>query len=180
MQENMASDVAEAWKQFQKVLELYSAHVVLNPPCSAEQIREVEARLGFKFPASLEALLAINNGQRANGNEVKKGIFKSISGWDAYERHIFLGICDIEAAYRTFIDDSVLRSEFGDSEIPFAVAGNPTGYREAFCINRSTGVVSLLWTDYPDPHHPAEWQVQKFTRAKSLAEFIQKQIELYC
>lgn len=176
----MATDIVETWIQFRQVLKLYGEkHLILNTPCSTEQIREVETRLGFELPSSLKMLLVINNGQRVNDDEVKTGIFKSISGWDVYERHIFLSISDIEIAYRTFIEDSVLRSEFGISEIPFAVAGSPTRYREAFCINRSTGVVSLIWTEYADPFIPAEWQVRKFTRAESLAEFIQKQIELY-
>ncbi len=176
----MAPDIAESWEQFRQVLEVYGdVHLVLNPPCSTGQIREVETRLGFELPPSLKALLAINNGQRVNSNRVKKGIFKSVSGWDVYERHIFLGIREIETAYRTFIGDSVLRSEFGVSEIPFAVAGSPREYREAFCLNRSTGVVSLIWTEHADPFNPAEWQAKKFTRAEFLAEFIQKQIEFY-
>ncbi|QZZ20443.1 SMI1/KNR4 family protein [Leptothermofonsia sichuanensis E412] len=176
----MVPDIAESWEQFQQVLELYGeVHLILNPPCSTEQIHALETRLGFELPSSLKVLLAINNGQRVHNNGAKKGIFKSVSGWDVYERHTFLGIQDIETAYRTFIDDSVLRSEFGVSEIPFAVAGSPTGYREAFCLNRSTDVVSLIWTEHADPFNPAEWQVGKFTRAESLAEFIQKQIEFY-
>ncbi|MDW8319453.1 MAG: SMI1/KNR4 family protein [Anaerolineae bacterium] len=177
----MAADLAEAWEQFRQALELYGeASRVLNPPCSTEQVHEVETRLGFELPPSLKALLAINNGQRIDNERNKRGIFKSVSGWDVYERHVFLGIRDIETAYRTFIDDTILRSEFGVEEIPFAVAGNPTRYKEAFCINRSTGVVSLIWTDYVDPFSPADWQVKKCTRARSLAEFVQKQVELYC
>lgn len=176
----MAPDVAESWQQFRQVLAVYGeVHLMLNPPCSTEQIHEVETRLGFELPSSLKVLLLMNDGQCVNSNGVKKGIFKSVSGWDVYEKHIFLGIRGIETAYRTFIDDSVLRSEFGVNEIPFAVAGNPTGYREAFCLNRSTGVVSLIWTEYADPFNPPKWQVDKFTRAESLAEFIQKQIEFY-
>ncbi|UZQ54117.1 SMI1/KNR4 family protein [Trichothermofontia sichuanensis B231] len=176
----MALDIAESWEQFRQVLAVYcETHLVLNPPCSTEQIHEVETRLSFELPSSLKVLLSMNDGQRVNSNGVKKAIFKSVSGWDVYERHIFLGIRDIETAYRTFIDDSVLRSEFGVNEIPFAVAGSPTRYREAFCLNRSIGVVSLIWTEYTDPFNPAKWQVDKFTRSQSLAEFIQKQIEFY-
>ncbi|MCX7852286.1 MAG: SMI1/KNR4 family protein [Caldilineales bacterium] len=177
----MAADLAEAWERFRQALKLYGeACWVLNPPCSTEEVHEVETRLGFELPPSLKALLAINNGQRIDNDRIKMGIFKSVSGWDVYERHVFLGIRDIEIAYRTFIDNTVLRSEFGVNEIPFAIAGNPTSYKEAFCINRSTGVVSLIWTDHVDLFNPAEWQVKKFTRARSLAEFVQKQIELYC
>lgn len=176
----MTPGIAESWEQFRQVLKMYGeVSLVLNPPCSAEQIHEAETRLGFELPSSLKALLAINNGQCVDSNRINQGVFKSVSGWDVYERHIFLGIRDIETAYRTFIEDSVLRSEFGVSEIPFAVAGSPTRYREALCIHRSTGVVSLIWTEHDDPFSPAKWQVEKFTRAESLAGFIQKQIELY-
>lgn len=176
----MAPGIAESWGKFRQVLQLYrEVQLVLNPPCSTEQIREVETQLGFEIPSALKVLLAINNGQRVNDDGVKEGIFKSLSGWDVYERHIFLGVEDIQIAYTTFVDDPVLRSEFGISEIPFAISGSPSGYREAFCIHRSTGVVSLIWTEYSDPFNFAKWQVEKFTRAESLAEFILKQIALY-
>ena len=139
----------------------------------------MERKFDFELPATLKALLALNNGQRIDDEGTKKGIFKSISGWDNYERHVFLGIREIETAYKTFIDDKVLLTEFGVSEIPFAVAGSSTQYKEVFCINHSTGIVSLIWADHIDPFNPAEWQVQKFIRAESLMKFIDRQIELY-
>ena len=40
-------------------------------------------------------------------------------------------------------------------------------------------ISSLIWTQHIDPMSPPEWQVKKFMRAKSLTEFIEKQIELY-
>jgi hypothetical protein len=123
--------------------------------------------------------LALNNGQKSGAEPSENGIFKSVSGWDVYERQVFLGIGGIAKAYKTFVEDEVLVDEFGTSEIPFAVAGDSSEYKEAFCINRSSQAVSLIWTQYFDPSNPPEWQVYRFERAKSLTEFIEKQIELY-
>lgn len=181
----MMADIVEAWERFKSVLKLYGkAHLFLNPPCSAERIQEVERKLNFEFPSTLKYLLAINNGQRIDDEGIKKGIFKSVSGWDVYERHVFLSLEEIRKAYKSFIDDKVLVEEFGANEIPFAIAVcpvpfNQTQYKEAFCINSSTGAVSLIWTQHIDPTTPPEWQVEKFKRAESLIEFIEGQIELY-
>ena len=174
------TDLIELWEQFKGVLERYgNARSLLNPPCSAERILQVENKFNFELPGPLKTLLALNNGQQVGNEGSKNGIFKSISGWDVYERHVFLGIEELETAYETFMNDNVLTAEFGINEIPFAVAGNSTSYREAFCINALTGKVSLIWTQYIDPFNPPEWQVQKFMRAESLMKFIEKQIDLY-
>lgn len=176
----MASQLQDVWRQFKTILTGYNQEEsTLNPPCSIVSIRQAESRLGFELPDPLKEILFENNGQRLAGEGVKNSIFKSISGWNLYERHVFLGIEAIETAYQTFIADKILFAEFGTGEIPFAVAGNPAHFREAFCIDHSTHTVSLIWTQFPDPFNPPEWQVQKFNRAESLAGFIEKQIELY-
>ena len=176
----MTADFVERWEHFRGVLKPYDrAGFLFNPPCPADKIQHAEQKIHFELPSLLQTLLALNNGQQAGSEDSKDGIFKSISGWNVYERHIFLGIEAIETAYETFTADEVLLAEFGPSEIPFAVAGTPARYREAFCIHALTGRVSLIWTQYPDPFNPPEWQVQKFERAESLTRFIEKQIELY-
>ena len=44
----------------------------------------------------------LNNGQRIDDEGIKKGIFKSVSGWDVYQRHVFLSLEEIRLA-RFFI-----------------------------------------------------------------------------
>jgi hypothetical protein len=176
----MTADLDEAWEEFRGVLKHYDrAYSLLNPPCPAGRIQGFENKFGFKLPESLAAFLAIHNGQQPGGEGSQNGIFKSISGWNGYERHLFLGIEDIETAYAAFIQDEVLLAEFGQDEIPFTAAGTPSHFRELFCLNAASGAVSLIWTQYVDPFNPPEWQVQQFPRAESLARFIEKQVELY-
>jgi hypothetical protein len=176
----MTTQVVEVWEQFQSILNRYGrVYSYLNPPCSPDQILAAESLNNIAFPEALISLLCLNNGQQIGNESFKLGIFKSFSGWDAYKRHLFLGVDEIGTAYQTFISDPVLLSEFGTNEIPFAVAGSPTQFSEAFCIHSLTGAVSLIWTEYVDPFNPPEWQVQKFHRAETLTKFIAKQIELY-
>jgi len=181
----MSANLVETWEQYKSVLKLYgNALALLNPPCSTLQLSKAEKRLHFALPPSLKTLLALNNGQQLVDQATPQGIFKSVSGWDVYERHVFVGLEGICEAYESFISDKVLVEEFGVREIPFAIAVSPvpfrpTHYQEAFCINSATGIVSLIWTQHVDPLNPPEWQVAKFRRAESLAEFIGKQIELY-
>lgn len=181
MLDEMATEpMVEAWEQFKGALECYgNALSLLKPPCSVEHIQKAESRFNLGLPNTLKKLLTLNNGQLVDDRGAKSGLFKSVSGWDVYERHIFLDIEGIETAYKTFIDDKLLTDEFGLNEIPFAVAGSPKHYREAFCINCSTHAVSLIRTEVFDPFSPPEWQVWKFNRAETLMEFIEKQIELY-
>jgi hypothetical protein len=180
----MSTNIVETWERFTHALKIYNAHLLLNPPCAAEQIQEVDKEFALDFPSPLKSLLALNDGQRIDDEGVKKGIFKSVSGWNVYERHIFLSCEEIKKAYKSFIDDEILVEEFGTNEIPFAIAVSPIPYshiqyKEAFCINSSTGAISLIWTQYIDVMNPPEWQVAKFRRADSLIEFIERQIELY-
>ncbi len=181
----MTTDVAAAWDGFRDTLEMYGdAVTLLNPPCSVAELAIFEQRFNLALPPALTALLALNNGQRIDERGAEAGLFKSLSGWNVYERHVFLSIQEIAIAYQTFISDEVLVAEFGRNEIPFAVATgrktySPKNYKEAFCINSLTGAVSLIWTQYFDPLNPPEWQVQKFKRAESLSEFIEKQTGQY-
>jgi len=176
----VTAPMVEAWERFKDILECYcNALSLLNPPCSAEHIQKIENRFNLELPHTLKILLTLNNGQLVDDRGAKSGLFKSISGWDIYERHIFLDIEGIGTAYNTFIDNKLLTDEFGVNEIPFAVAGSPKHYREAFCINCSTQAVSLIKTAVWDPWMPPEWQVHKLNRAESLMEFIEKQIGLY-
>lgn len=181
----MTTDLVAAWNGFRDTLEMYGdAVTLLNPPCSVDEIVAVEHICNVTLPPALQALLALNNGQRIDERGAEAGLFKSLSGWNVYERHVFLSIQEIPIAYQTFMNDEVLAAEFGRNEIPFAVATgrktySPKDYREAFCINSLTGAVSLIWTQYYDPMNPPEWQVQKFKRAKSLTEFIEKQTGQY-
>ena len=176
----MITDLTQTWTHFQEVIKRYGkASSLLNPPCAPSSLSEFDDRFPIRLPELLKTLLAINNGQEVTGEGRKNGIFKSVSGWDVYKRHVFLTIEGIETAYKVFIEDTVLLAEFGGSEIPFAVAGIPGQYSEAFCIDALTGAVSLIWTEISDPFNPPEWQVQKFHRADSLQAFIEQQIELY-
>ncbi len=142
-------------------------------------------KIHFPLPNMLIKLLELNIGRRVCEREVNRGIFKSVHGWDVYEKHIFLSVQAIGIAYQAFVNDEVLAAEFGLNEIPFAVAViqqetcSPEHYKEAFCINSMTGVVSLILTQYYDPNLPPEWLVYKLKRAESLTEFIEKQIEQY-
>jgi hypothetical protein len=180
----MSTDLVNAWERFTHVLKIYNAHLLLNPPCTAEHIQEVDRKFNFDFPSPLKSLLALNDGQQIDDEGIKKGVFKSVSGWNVYQRHVFLSGEEIRKAYESFINDEALVEEFGKKEIPFAIAPSPIPYsqiqyREAFCVNSSTGIVSLIWTQHIDPMDPPEWQIAKFKRAESLTEFIEKQIEYY-
>jgi hypothetical protein len=181
----MSTEIVETWKRFIDVLKLYSnAHLLLNSPASTDEIQNVEGEINLELPSTLKSLLALNNGQLIDDEGMMKGIFKSISGWDIYERHVFLSVRGISNAYKSLIDNKVLVEEFGIHEVPFAVALRLTPYsqiqyKEAFCINSLTGIVSLIWTQPIDPINPPEWQIAKFRRAGSLKEFIERQIELY-
>jgi hypothetical protein len=169
-------NVATSWQEFKNVLRLYgNAASCLNLPCPSDKIAAVELALGMKLPLDLVEILKLNDGQTLE----RKGIFKSVSGWDLYRRHIFLDIDSIAIAYETFIQDNVLLQEFGDKEIPFAVSNQLSSYDEVFSINRDTQRVSLIWTQYIDPFNPPEWQVGKFVRGENLVEFLKQQSKFY-
>jgi hypothetical protein len=168
-------DLTFAWEELLGALKRYpKALPSLNPPCPDETIRDVERDLGFTLPAPLVALLKLNNGQILEA----AGIFKSVSGWDAYFRHVFLDAESVAIAYRALIRDENLVEEFGLHEIPFAVEGRPDHYKEMYSIHSKTQKVSLLWTFY-DPTLPASWGTQKLPRGEDLAEFLGRQVALY-
>jgi hypothetical protein len=174
----MAGSIQSIWAKLKEILRLYNRdESSFYPACTESDIERAESELGFALPEDLKALLRLNNGQKRAEGSV--GIFKSLSGWDVYRRHGFLSAAEIALAYRAFVSDAVLRAEFGAEQIPFGVAGNPEHFEEAFCIQRESGAVSLIWCAYPDPLSPAEWQVQRFPRGESLAAFLEKQIGMY-
>jgi len=181
----MITDVVAAWDGFRDTLKMYGNVVtLLNPPCSVAEIVLFEQRFNLTLPLALKSLLALNNGQRVEKREGRSGLFKSISGWDNYEKYVFLPLEEIGSAYQTFVDDGILVEEFGFGEIPFAVdettrGYSPRNYRQAYCINSATGAVSLIYTSCWDPWLPPAWQLMKHERGKSLTEFIEKQIEYY-
>ena len=82
-------------------------------------------------------------------------------------------------AYKAFLASEALLAELGDQEIPFAVAGTPSYFREMFSIHRQTHKVSLLWTEVHDPWIPAGWQLMRFGRGDNLADFFRRQVDLY-
>ena len=105
------------------------------------------------------------------------GIFKSVSGWDAYHRHIFLDVESLVAVCRSFVENEVLVKEF-PGEVPFASESRSSCWGEVFTIHRETGKVSLIWTTY-DPLLPPDWQLNRFGRGETLAKFLRRQVTLY-
>jgi hypothetical protein len=168
--------LVKAWREFEGRLKIYgNALSALNSPCSGEAIAELEERLKFRFPRSLGELLRLANGQKLD----RPGVFKSISGWDRYMRHVFLDAASIATAYENFVGNEVLVAEFGSRQIPFSVAGTPDSYRECFCVHAEQQTVSLIWADVNDPWLPPEWQVARYARGRDLAEFLDRQTALY-
>jgi hypothetical protein len=168
-------DLKSAWQDFVRLIGGYGgAASSLNGPCPPETLRRVEDALGFELPGSLAELLGWNNGQKLD----RKGLFKSISGWDVYLRPVFLDAESIVTAYRRLIRDETLREELGEQEVPFAAANRPESFFEVFSVNRQDQRVSLLWTCY-DPLMPPDWQISRFARGRDLTEFVRSQIRLY-
>jgi hypothetical protein len=168
-------DLIAAWTEFATVLKGYGKDSSLNEPCPPEAIRNAERELGFELPPALATLLKLSDGQTPDST----GLFKSVSGWDVYLRHSFLGAEGLAVAYRNFVENEYLLEVFGDQELPFAVVGTPDDYREVFSVNRETGEVSLIETQIIDPRLPPEWQLTRHPRAESLAKFLRDQTILY-
>jgi len=168
-------DLASAWEQFTGVLKRYSkAFASLNEPCPSEKIRQAERDLGFELPELLVRLLELSDGQKPD----TPGIFKSISGWDRYRRHIFLDVDSIVAVYRHYVEDEQLMAQF-PGEVPFAAEKRSSCWDEVFAIHRETRKVSLIWTSAADPTLPPEWQFHLFGRGETLADFLRWQVTLY-
>jgi hypothetical protein len=168
-------DLIAAWAEFARVLNGYGKTSSLNGPCPPEAIRNAERKLGFELPPALATLLKLSDGQTPDST----GLFKSVSGWDVYLRHRFLGAEGLAVAYRKFVKNGALLELFGDQEIPFAVVGTPDNYREVFSVNRETGEVSLVETQIINPLLPWDWQIFRRPRAGSLAEFLRGQVGMY-
>jgi hypothetical protein len=172
----MTDRPAESWRRFVDTLKCFGDAVSIpNPPCPEETLRAVEQRLGFSLPSPLAEILRINNGQAFD----RPGIFKAVSYWNKYNRHVFLDAESIATAYETFARDELLMAEGWAGEIPFALFGNPESFKEVFSIQRSNGKVSLIWTAIYDPLMPWDWQVSKLPRGDDFSDFLAKQIGLY-
>lgn len=171
-----AEDLPAAWQGFCRKLRLYGKAIEwLNEPCSAAAIAGAEERLGFQLPPSLVQLLQLADGQKKD----TKGIFKSVSGWDVYRRHAFLDLEGIVAAYEGFVEDELLRTQFGKRDIPFTADLGKDLHGEVFTVEMNDESVRLIWTGTADPWMPAEWQVSRFSRGANLAEFLRVQTWMY-
>jgi hypothetical protein len=171
----LCDDVIPAWEQFRSRLRIYGKALdSLDGPATAQQLLQAEADVGFALPSSLRDLLSLSNGQ-ASGTP---GLFKSLSGWDRYLRHLFLGAAGIADAYRALVADEPCRRLLGEEEIPFAVHGHASsGY--VCSVHRGTGAVSLLKTVAHDWTLPDDWQIERKAWAPSLAAFLLDQVALY-
>jgi len=168
-------DLAQAWEQFTGTLKVYpKAFSSLNGPCPSEKIRQAERDLGCELPEPLVRLLELSDGQKPD----TPGIFKSVSGWDRYRRHVLLDAESIVAVYRHYVEDEQLMAQF-PGEVPFAAEKRSSCWDEVFTIHQETRKVSLIWTSAPDPFLPPEWQFSRFGRGETLAEFLRWQVTLY-
>ena len=169
------ADLAAAWERFCGRLRIYGKTLEsLNGPCSSAEMQAAEARLGFALPGPLRHLLTLNNGQRAG----TVGIFKSLSGWDIYKRHVFLSAEAVAGAYHDFVQDELLATEFGVEEIPFAVAGK-AACGSLCSVQAQTGAISLINTEVHDWTLPDEWQVVRKRWAPTLSLFLDDQTAQY-
>jgi cell wall assembly regulator SMI1 len=168
-------DLTSAWERFTKVLKCYGdAFASLNEPCPSGRIRQAERELGFELPEPLVRLLELSDGQKPDTD----GVFKSVSGWNRYRRHVFLDVESVVAVYRHYAEDEDLVKEYPD-EVPFASESRSSCWGEVFAIHRETLKVSLIWTTAGDPFLPPEWQFSRFGRGEDLAEFLRFQGMLY-
>jgi hypothetical protein len=167
--------IASPWERFCGRLRIYGkALESLNGPCSSDEMQAAEARLGIALPGPLRHLLTLNNGQRAG----TVGIFKSLSGWDVYQRHVFLSAEAVAGAYHDFVQDELLATQFGVEEIPFAVAGK-ADCGSLCSVQAQTGAVSLIDTEVHDWTLPDEWQLVRRRWAPTLSLFLDDQTAQY-
>ncbi len=120
-------DLAQAWEQFTGALKAYpKVYSALNEPCSSERIRQAERELGFELPEPLVRLLELSDGQKPD----TPGIFKSVSGWDRYRRHVLLDVESVVAVYRHYVEDEQLMAQF-PGEVPFTAEHRSTFHAAA-------------------------------------------------
>jgi cell wall assembly regulator SMI1 len=90
------TEVANAWLEFRRVLELYPAgRNALGLSCSKAEITAAEESMGLRLPVSLTQLLRLADGQTVGST----GVFQSLSGWDSSCRHAFLDRESVAAAH---------------------------------------------------------------------------------
>lgn len=162
----MLNPLEEVWTVFTQFKKEH-----LNLPASEEQILAVEKALGFELPNGLKDIYRFANGQR---DVQDLGIFKNVSGANVYSRVWFIQIEELPMYYHLLCSQEELLTAFGDDYLPFAVEGESyLGY--CFAISISKGSIHILWTDFPDPFLPIEWQLFVIKRGDNMEHFIQNQ-----
>lgn len=165
----MQKELEIAWEQFARLKELQ-----LNPPATEEDIQKVEVELGFALPDGLRNLYLLADGQR---DRQDLGVFKNVSGANVYSRVWFVAVDELSEYYDLLVSDQELKAEFGEDYLPFAVEGEEyLGY--CYAISIKDGTIHILWTDFPDPFLPVEWQLNVIKRGENMLDFIQHQNSL--
>ncbi|MBF0340959.1 MAG: hypothetical protein HQL95_08375 [Magnetococcales bacterium] len=171
--------LTEAWNDFLEILQRYGCDEVFQP--GLRQIPPGHPYLEYRESSLAQyfELLTLANGQRG----ADKPVFKSVSGWNKYERHRLLSLEESGQYYRRILSDQELVIELGLGFVPFSANGvSPAPGRsldELFAIDLATGEVCLLWCCYADPFNPPGWQISCFRVAGSLAAFVAWQQSLY-
>ena len=146
----------------------------LHLPATETQLAEVEQKLGFKLPEDLKSLYRLANGQR---DRQDLGVFKNVSGANVYSRVWFIEVEQLPEYYQLLCAQEELLTEFGTDYLPFAVEGESyLGY--CYAISLSKGSIHILWTDFPDPFLPIEWQLFAIKRGHNMLDFINHQNSL--
>lgn len=162
----MPNPLEEIWDIFAKLKKEQ-----LNPPATDAELQAVEYQLGFALPEGLKDLYRLANGQR---NQQDLGIFKNVSGANVYSRVWFITAAELPDYYHLFCENEELLKEFGKDFLPFAVEGEEyLGY--CYAISIQDGSVHILWTDFPDPFLPVDWQLCAFKRGDSVLDFLKHQ-----
>jgi hypothetical protein len=175
MDSGVSEEIGPAWERFRSRLKIYGKGLaMLQGPAPAEDVGRAEAELGFPLPGALRDILAINNGQVQDS----PGVFKSLSGWDVYRRHMFLDAAAVAGAYLELVGDESCRRLLGEDEIPFGVNGTAR-FGAILSIHRVTGAVSLLRNDSLDWTLPEDWVIVRKPWAPTLASFLDDQVSSY-
>lgn len=162
----MPNPLQEAWDifvQFKKEQ--------IKPPATDAELETVEYQLGFALPSGLKDLYRLSNGQR---DRQDLGIFKNVSGANVYSRVWFVAVEELPDYYHLLCSNEDWEKQFGTDFLPFAVEGEEyLGY--CYAISRQHGTVHILWTDFPDPFLPIDWQLCAFKRGDSVLDFLKHQ-----
>jgi hypothetical protein len=151
----------------------------LNRGCQQSDITAIGKKMGTVLPDALKRLYVLNNGQRGEAD----GIFKAVSGYSKFSKVFFLPLDKILAVWQYLRADKPI-DVFRPNDIPFAAdrcvtQQNIHSMDDVFCMDSETGEVFLLWTAFPDPFLPPDWQTNRIKQAENLIDFLHKQIGLY-